>query len=103
MKIFYARCSTVEQNEARQIAFAQEIGAEKVFLDKTSGTTTQRHALKEMLDFVREGDAVYVMEIARLGRSAKDLLNIIDALAAKNVRVVSSKENLDSYDREDVK
>lgn len=96
MKIFYARCSTVEQNEARQIAFAKEIGAEKIFLDKTSGATTQRPALKEMLDFVREGDAVYVMEIARLGRSAKDLLNIIDALAAKNVRVVSSKENLDT-------
>ena len=39
MKIGYARCSTEEQNEARQIDFFASVGVEKVFLDKMTGST----------------------------------------------------------------
>ena len=49
-----------------------------------------------MLDFVREGDTLYVESISRLERSTKDLLNIIDTLTDKGVTLVSHKENIDT-------
>ena len=49
MKVFYARVSTQEQNEARQEAAAKTAECEKVFLDKASGKNAERKALKEML------------------------------------------------------
>ena len=49
MRVFYVRCSTIEQNEARQLKMAEEQNAEKVFVDKASGKNTDRAAFKEML------------------------------------------------------
>ena len=42
MRVFYVRCSTVEQNEARQLKMAEEQNAEKLFIDKASGKNTDR-------------------------------------------------------------
>lgn len=47
MRVFYVRCSTMEQNEARQLKMAEEQNAEKVFVDKASGKNTNRAAFKE--------------------------------------------------------
>ena len=96
MKIFYARCSTVEQNEARQLQTAQEIGADKTFLDKASGKNTERPELKKMLDFVREGDTLYCSDFSRLARNTRDLLSIVEQLQAKGVHFISMKESLDT-------
>lgn len=96
MKVFYARCSTIEQNEARQIKQAEEIKAEKVFIDKASGKNIERKQLKEMLSFVREGDTVICSDISRIARSTTDLLNIVEQLNNKNVGFVSIKENIDT-------
>jgi len=49
-----------------------------------------------MLDYVHEGDTLYIESISRLGRSTKDLLNIIDTLTDKGVTLVSHKENTDT-------
>ena len=49
-----------------------------------------------MLDYVREGDTLYIENISRLGRSTKDLLNIIDTLTDKGVTLISHKENIDT-------
>ena len=49
-----------------------------------------------MLDYIREGDTLYIESISRLGRSTRDLLNIIDVLQKKDVTLVSSKENIDT-------
>lgn len=96
MKIYYVRCSTEEQNEARQTAAAAEIGADKVFIDKQSGKDANRPELKKMLDFVREGDTVYCSEIARIARNTKDLLSIVDQLTSKGAHFVSLKEAIDT-------
>lgn len=61
-----------------------------------SGANTDRTQLKAMLDYVREGDTLYIESISRLGRSTKDLLNIIDTLNDKGVSLVSHKENIDT-------
>ena len=49
-----------------------------------------------MLYYVREGDTLYIESISRLGRSTKDLLNIIDTLTEKGVTLISHKENIDT-------
>lgn len=96
MKLFYVRCSTAEQNTARQIEKAREVNAEKVFIDKLSGKDTNRPQLKELLSFCREGDVVIVSELARLARSTRDLLTIVDQLQSKNVGLISMKESIDT-------
>ncbi|MEE1342890.1 MAG: recombinase family protein, partial [Lachnospiraceae bacterium] len=73
MKVGYARVSTTEQHEDRQLRTLEELGAEKTYIDKLSGKDTNRPQLNEMLEFVREGDTVIVSEYSRLARSTKDL------------------------------
>lgn len=96
MNIAYVRVSTVEQNDARQREGLKKYQIDKWFTEKISGKDTNRPELKSMLDFVREGDTVYVHDFSRLARSTKDLLDIVDQLKAKSVHLVSNKENLDS-------
>lgn len=96
MKVFYARVSTDEQNEARQLEASQQNQCERLFLDKASGKSQERKALKEMLAFVRQGDTVYVSEIARLARNTTDLLSIVNQLEEKGVAFVSLKEAIDT-------
>lgn len=96
MLIGYARVSTQEQNEQRQIVALQERNADKIFLDKASGKNADREALKEMISFVRDGDTVITESISRIARSTKDLLNIIDQLSQKNVDFISLKESIDT-------
>lgn len=96
MRVAYVRVSTAEQNEARQIEALEGCRIERYFTEKISGKTADRPELKAMMDFVREGDTVYVLDFSRLARSTKDLLNIIETLNAKGVHLISKKEQLDT-------
>ena len=96
MKVAYVRVSTVEQNEARQLEALKKYDVERWYTEKISGKNMNRPQLKEMLDFVREGDTIYIHDFSRLARSTKDLLNIVEELNEKKVHLVSNKENLDS-------
>ncbi len=49
-----------------------------------------------MMEFVREGDSIYVLDFSRLSRSTADLLKIVDQLKDKSVRLISLKESLDT-------
>ena len=96
MKVGYVRVSTAGQNTARQEVIMEQLGVEKVFIDKMSGKNTDRPQLKEMLAFVREGDTLVIESFSRLARSTKDLLEIVEELEKKNVKFVSQKENIDT-------
>lgn len=96
MKIGYVRVSTEEQNTARQELLMQQLGVEKVFLDKASGKSKDRPGLDEMMAFVREGDTVIVESISRFARNTKDLLNLVEKLSDKKVEFVSKKEAIDT-------
>lgn len=96
MKVAYVRVSSVDQNEARQIEALKNHGIEKWFSEKISGKNTDRPKLQELLEFVREGDVVYIHDFSRLARSTKDLLDIVERLNSKGVSLVSNKENIDS-------
>lgn len=96
MRVGYVRCSTIEQNEARQLKMMKEQNVEKVFTDKASGKNTDRAAFKEMMSFVRVGDIVIVESISRIARNTRDLLSIISELTEKGVEFVSLKESIDT-------
>ena len=96
MNIAYVRVSTIDQNETRQVEALKKHNIEKWYIEKISGKDTNRPKLKEMLDFVREGDVIYIHDFSRLARSTKDLLEIVETLTAKGVDLVSNKENIDS-------
>lgn len=94
--IAYIRVSTQEQNTESQWEVLKKYNIDKPFEEKVSGKNIDRPQLKEMLDYVREGDTIYVKDFSRLARSTKDLLWIIDELNKKNVKLVSHKEQFDT-------
>lgn len=96
LKIGYIRISTTDQNTARQEVMMKELGVEQVFIDRMSGKNTDRPELKRMMNFVREGDVVIVESISRFARNTKDLLELVDQLAEKQVEFISKKEAIDT-------
>lgn len=98
MKFLYARCSTKQQNEARQLAYAEEAGIEprNVFIDKKSGKNADRPALKDLFSRLREGDELHITELSRLGRNTRDLLDLVGKLDALGVSLVSQRETIDT-------
>jgi DNA invertase Pin-like site-specific DNA recombinase len=74
----------------------EQLGVEKIFIDKASGKNTDRPEFKKMMDFVREGDTLVVESYSRLSRSTKDLLETVEKLKEKGVEFVSKKENIDT-------
>ena len=94
--IAYVRVSTIEQNEGRQVEALKKYNIDKWYIEKVSGKDTNRPKLKAMLDYIREGDTVYIHDFSRLARSTKDLLEIVEFLKVKDVHLVSNKENLDT-------
>lgn len=96
--IGYIRVSSSQQNTARQhVDFSSAgITIDKVYEEKASGKNTERPQLKAMLQYVREGDTVYVESFSRLARSTRDLLEIVEELTSKGVQFVSLKEKVDT-------
>ena len=90
MKVGYRRVSTVEQKFDRQ-----ELGElDKLFEEKVSGSSSERLALNEMIDFVRQDDEVVVYSIDRLARNLRDLQSIIQKLNDKGATIHFLSERL---------
>ena len=95
-KVAYVRVSTLHQNTDRQEIELEKYNIDKWFKEKISAKDTNRPELKRMLEYVREGDEVYVLDFSRLARSTKDLLDITETLKKKGVRLISLKEKIDT-------
>ena len=84
MKVGFARVSTQEQDLKIQLSKLNEFGCEKIFKGKQSGASIKNEEkLKELIDFIREGDEVIVTRLDRLGRSLKSILDAIDNIHSK--------------------
>lgn len=96
--IAYVRVSTKEQNTGRQFQCFSERGIklDKTFEEHISGKDTNRPELQKMLEYVREGDTLYIESISRLARSTADFLSIVKQLNDKGVAVNSLKESFDT-------
>ncbi len=73
----YARVSSRDQNEDRQITVLQELSIpeKNIFLDKQSGKDFERPAYKRMVRRVRKDDLLYIKSIDRLGRNYEEIQN----------------------------
>ena len=71
----YARVSTREQNEDRQIIALTEMGVpeQNIYLDKLSGKNFERPQYKKLLRKLNSNSVLYIKSIDRLGRSYRDL------------------------------
>jgi DNA invertase Pin-like site-specific DNA recombinase len=96
MLVGYARVSTEDQDLTLQIDALTKAGCKRIFEDKASGAHSDRPALKKALDFVRKKDVIVVWRLDRLGRSLKDLLEIVHRLDKTKVGLKSLTESLDT-------
>lgn len=92
-KVAYKRVSTLDQNTARQLDDL-DIQFDKVFEDKISGKDSNRPKLKALLDYVREGDEIFIHSLDRLGRNTKDLIELMDIFKKKGVVVHFHKNKM---------
>lgn len=98
MKFGYARVSTKEQNLNRQIDWLREQGVENqhIHVEKISGVKANRPEFNRLMEKLREGDTVLVESFSRLGRSTKDLIDIVERFDKMGVLLVSNKEDFDT-------
>lgn len=79
-----------------QIARLKEAGAVRVFEDVVSGTQFDRPGLSALLDHARPGDSRAITRLDRLGRSLKELLEIVEDLKDQNIGLISLEERIDT-------
>ena len=97
MLLGYARVSkSDDQNNALQAKALRAAGCRKLFEEAASGGRWDRPELHRMLDQLREGDTVVVWKLDRLSRSLKDVLHIMERIAAAGAGFRSVTESIDT-------
>lgn len=96
----YARVSTGHQSLDQQVdaLVAAGVDGSRIYSDKLSGTSTreQRPGLASLLDYAREGDAIVVVGIDRLGRNAAEVMMTIRELGERGIVLRSLREGIDT-------
>ena len=92
----YARVSTADQNLDRQLDALRKYGIDKLFCEKMSGAKKNRPELDKMLTELSKGDTVVIESLSRLGRSVKNLSELMEYFNTQNIRLVSMKETIDT-------
>ena len=96
MMIGYARVSTQDQNLDLQCDALAKAGCKKVFEDKVSGTRANRPGLEKAQEMLREGDTLVVWKLDRLGRSVKQLVDLVGELHKQGVQFKSLTDAIDT-------
>lgn len=87
MKYGYARVSTPDQKLENQIQQLEDAGAEKIYQEKFTGTTTQRPQFNELLNILLPGDMLIITKLDRFARNTREALDIIQQLFKQNIKV----------------
>ena len=96
MLIGYARVSTHDQNLELQCEALAQAGCQRIFEDKVSGTRADRPGLAKALEMLREGDTLVVWKLDRLGRSVKQLVDLVGELHKQGVQFRSLTDSIDT-------
>ncbi len=96
MLIGYARVSTQDQNLDLQSEALTKAGCERIFNDKISGSRTERPELTKALEMLREGDTLVVWKLDRLGRSVKNLVDLVGELHQQGIQFKSLTDAIDT-------
>jgi len=92
----YARVSTRQQELARQLDLLKNYNCNEILTEKMTGTKANRPELNRLKDKLRPGDTVVVESFSRLGRSTKDLIDLVNYFEEHEVKLISLKENFDT-------
>ena len=96
MLIGYARASTRDQNLEMQQEALAKAGCSRIFTDQISGSRAERPGLKQTLEILRENDTLVVWKLDRLGRSVKQLADLIGDLSKRGVQFRSLTDSIDT-------
>lgn len=96
MLIGYARVSTDDQHLDLQRDALKGAGCERWFEDMASGAKADRTGLAALMNVVRAGDTVVIWRLDRLGRSLKNLIELVEHLESAKVGLRSLQENIDT-------
>lgn len=92
----YARVSTHQQELNRQVDLLKDKNCNEILTEKVTGTKSSRPELDRLKDKLRPGDTVVVESFSRLGRSTKDLIDLVTYFEENSVKLISLKENFDT-------
>ena len=95
-KFGYARVSTLGQSTDHQENALKNAGCDKILLEKFTGTKASRPLLDELREQLRPGDTVVITKLDRLGRSTKDLLQIVTEFERQNINLVVLEQNINT-------
>jgi len=96
MLIGYARVSTDDQHLDLQRDALKAAGCERIIEEKASGGKVDRVGLVHLVELLRAGDTVVIWRLDRLGRSLKDLIQLVERFEAAGVGLRSLHEQIDT-------
>ena len=96
MRIGYARVSTQDQRLDVQHETLTRFGCDKTFNDTMSGKVSDRPGLQKALEQLRKGDTLVVWKLDRLGRSVKQLVDLVSRFEQEGIPFVSLTDSIDT-------
>ena len=94
--IGYGRISTADQNSSSEEDALRAAGVEQIFIDTFTGTKSSRPELNRMKEQLRNSDTIVITRLDRLGRSTKDLLNLVSELDEVGVDLQVIEQNVNT-------
>jgi DNA invertase Pin-like site-specific DNA recombinase len=92
----YVKENVRQEDLIYQLNILKKYKCKEMITEKTSATKTERPELDRLKDKVKSGDTVVIESFSRLGRSTKDLLELIEYFVNNEVNLISIKENFDT-------
>lgn len=93
-KYGYCRVSHEDQSVERQVEALRSHNTVYNYIDRITGSTSDRPELNKLLMNLREGDEIVILSLDRLARNLMDLRTLVDAIVKKGATLISIKENL---------
>ncbi|MDE7512277.1 recombinase family protein [Pediococcus pentosaceus] len=87
MNYGYARVSTTDQKLKTQIELLESAGADEIFQEKYTGTTTDRPEFKNLLNHLSPGDTLIITKLDRFARNTREALEIIQKLFEQDIKI----------------
>ena len=93
----YARVSSLSQSTEVQEKLLKDAGCSVIRTEKVSGKSREgRDELANLMDFISEGDKLVVSKLDRLGRSTRDVLNLVHELEQKGASLRVLEPEIDT-------
>src|SRR6478672_2973806 len=96
MNIGYARVSTDDQTLALQLDALKQAGCTRIHRDVASGAKADRPGLTRVLEELRTGDTLVVWRLDRLGRTLKQLIELVTTFEERGIGFRSLTEQIDT-------